>query len=297
MKNITFIGLGNMGGPMAANLLNANFSVTVFDLNKEAVASLTAVGATAADSARRAVEGADTVITMLPAAKHVESVYFDQNHGIADGLGTDTLVIDCSTIDADTARSVGNRLSQKGVGFIDAPVSGGVGGAKAGTLTFIMGGAEQDVDRARPVLSAMGKNLFHAGDLGSGQIAKICNNMLLAVLMAGTSEALQLAIHNGLDPKVMSEIMKQSSGNNWALQLYNPCPGVMDTVPSSNDYEGGFMVKLMNKDLGLAAEAAQGSGSATPMASLAQSLYKMHQNQGYAEKDFSSIFRLFDQNN
>ena len=181
-------------------------------------------------------------------------------------------------------------MEKAGIAFIDAPVSGGVGGAKAGTLTFICGGTESNVDRARSVLNDMGKNVFRAGDVGAGQIAKICNNMLLSVLMVGTSEALQLGKANGLDPKVLSEIMLQSSGRNWTLEVYNPCPGVMDNVPSSNDYQGGFMVDLMAKDLGLAQQTALKAGAATPMGSLTRNLYHSWSQQGHGRQDFSSIF-------
>jgi len=213
--------------------------------------------------------------------------------GVAAHIAKNALVLDCSTIDAATARSVGAGLAAQGIAFIDAPVSGGVGGAKAGTLTFIVGGSAEHFERAKTVLEAMGKNLFHAGDVGAGQVAKICNNMLLSILMAGTSEALQLGIDNGLDPKVLSDIMLKSSGRNWTLELYNPCPDVQPNVPSSNNYHGGFMVDLMAKDLGLAAECAQLSQSATPMGSLARNLYVTHQRQGNGKLDFSSIFRLF----
>lgn len=292
MTTVAFIGLGNMGGPMAVNLVNSGQTVIVFDLVESAVAQAVAQGAKAAASAADAVRDADVVITMLPAAAHVSSLYLGDN-GIIAASRPDALMIDCSTIDAATARHVGEAVVASGRGFVDAPVSGGVGGAKAGTLTFIMGGSEDAVARATPVLQCMGKNLFHAGDTGAGQLAKICNNMLLAVLMAGTSEALQMAIDNGLDPKVVSDIMLQSSGCNWTLQKYNPCPGVMENVPSSNDYQGGFMVKLMNKDLNLAMDAAQLSQSSTPMAAAAQSLYKLHQNHGNADRDFSSIFEMF----
>jgi 3-hydroxyisobutyrate dehydrogenase len=188
---------------------------------------------------------------------------------------------------------VGTLLADAGIAFIDAPVSGGVGGAKAGTLTFIVGGSAENFQRAHAVLSAMGKNLFHAGDVGAGQIAKICNNMLLSVLMVGTSEALQLGVDNGLDPKVLSDIMLKSSGRNWTLELYNPCPDVLPNVPSSNNYQGGFMVDLMAKDLGLASECAQQSQSTTPMGALARNLYVQHQRQGHGKLDFSSIFRFF----
>ncbi len=289
MQVVAFIGLGNMGGPMALNLQNAGFQVQAFDLNKDALAAVAAEGAVAAASAKAAVQGADFVISMLPAGKHVIGLYQDVRSEIKSGA----LVMDCSTIDAQSARQVGALLADAGIAFIDAPVSGGVGGAKAGTLTFIVGGSAENFQRANDVLSAMGKNLFHAGDVGAGQIAKICNNMLLSVLMVGTSEALQLGIDNGLDPKVLSEIMLKSSGRNWTLELYNPCPDVLPNVPASNNYQGGFMVDLMAKDLGLASECAQQSQSATPMGALARSLYVQHQRQGNGKLDFSSIFRFF----
>lgn len=291
MKNIAFIGLGNMGGPMAANLVRNGESVVVFDLVADAVKQLEDKGAMAAASPQEAVKNADVVVTMLPAAQHVKSLYLGEQ-GIIAHAKTGALFIDCSTIDAQSAKEVGVGAINAGYAFIDAPVSGGVAGAAAGTLTFIMGGDDAAVSRAKPVLRHMGANLFHAGELGAGQIAKLCNNMLLSVLMTGTSEALQLAIANGLDPKVMSDIMLQSSGCNWTLQKYNPCPDVMDNVPSSNQYQGGFMVKLMNKDLSLAMEAAQQVGASTPMAAAAQALYRMHQLKGNADRDFSSIFEL-----
>jgi 3-hydroxyisobutyrate dehydrogenase len=289
MAQVAFIGLGNMGGPMAINLVKAGHAVTAFDLSQSALAQVAAEGAKVADSAKAAVVGADYIISMLPAGKHVAGLYQD----VADAIKADALVLDCSTIDAATARAVGASLAAKGIAFVDAPVSGGVGGAKAGTLTFIVGGSAEHFAKAQIVLSAMGKNLFHAGDVGAGQIAKICNNMLLSVLMVGTSEAIQLGVDNGLDPKVLSEIMLKSSGRNWTLELYNPCPDVLPNVPSSNDYQGGFMVDLMAKDLGLAAECAQQSQSATPMGALARNLYVAHQRQGFGKLDFSSIFRFF----
>lgn len=293
---VAFIGLGNMGGPMASNVLKAGFKVQAFDLSETALAQLAAEGAKACTSAAEAATGADYVISMLPAGKHVAMVYTGET-GIASVLGKDTLVIDCSTIDAATARKVGAELAEQGIAFIDAPVSGGVGGAKAGTLTFIVGGSEQNFNRAEPVLSVMGKNLFHAGDVGAGQVAKICNNMLLSILMVGTSEALQLGIDNGLDPKVLSDIMLKSSGRNWTLELYNPCPDVMPNVPSSNGYQGGFMVDLMAKDLSLATETALSSQSSTPLGTLARSLYVAHQRQGHGKEDFSGIFKMFAKKN
>jgi 3-hydroxyisobutyrate dehydrogenase len=293
---IAFIGLGNMGGPMAINLVKAGHKVQAFDLSPQALAHVVSEGAIAAESAMAAVAQADVVISMLPAGKHVESLYLghDQQTGLIDHIATNALVIDSSTIDAQTAIKVGQAFATKGIAFIDAPVSGGVGGAKAGTLSFMVGGEYTHFERAQPILSIMGKNIFHAGQLGAGQIAKVCNNMLLSVLMVGTSEALQLGIANGLDPKVLSEIMSKSSGSNWTLDVYNPCPGVMENVPSSNNYQGGFMVDLMAKDLGLAMDNAIAKQAATPLGALARNLYAMHAAAGNGKKDFSSIFTLFD---
>ncbi|MGI5310056.1 3-hydroxyisobutyrate dehydrogenase [Rheinheimera sp. WS51] len=293
MAKVAFIGLGNMGGPMAINLAKAGHQVTAFDLSAAALTQVKAEGVTSAGSAMAAVTDAEFVISMLPAGKHVIGLYLGEQ-GLAKHIAKSALVIDCSTIDADSARKVGAGLAEQGIAFIDAPVSGGVGGAKAGTLTFITGGEPANFERAKTVLSDMGKNLFHAGDVGAGQVAKICNNMLLSILMAGTSEALQMGIDNGLDPKVLSDIMLKSSGRNWTLELYNPCPDVMENVPSSNGYQGGFLVDLMAKDLGLALEAALQSNSSTPMGALARSLYVTHQRAGNGKLDFSSIFKMFE---
>jgi 3-hydroxyisobutyrate dehydrogenase len=293
---IGFIGLGNMGGPMAANLIKAGHIVSVFDLNQVVVDELASKGAKAAVDAKECATNADVLISMLPASKHVKSLYLGNNNddsGLIAILNKNTLVIDCSTIDAESARVVGSALGDHGVSFVDAPVSGGVAGATAGTLTFIVGGEKSAFNKANTVLSDMGKNIFHAGDIGAGQVAKICNNMLLSILMAGTSEAIQMGINNGLDPKVLSDIMTASSGRNWTLELYNPCPGVMESAPASNDYKPGFMVDLMAKDLGLAMEAAKQSKSATPMGSMAKDLYTTLQQQGAGSDDFSAIFKLF----
>lgn len=292
MAKITFIGLGNMGGPMASNLVKAGHEVTVFDLSKDAVDALVSEGAKTADTAHAAANGAECVITMLPAGQHVEAVYLGDD-GLLAKLPAGTLVIDSSTIAPETARGVAEVARAKDIPFLDAPVSGGVGGAKAGTLTFICGGSEEAFNQAKPILDAMGKNIFHAGDHGSGQVAKICNNMLLAILMSGTSEALALGVKNGLDPAVLSEIMKQSSGGNWALNVYNPWPGVMEGVPASRNYEGGFLVNLMTKDLGLAFDNAVKNQASIPMGSLARNLFQLHAGQGNGSLDFSSIQRLY----
>jgi 3-hydroxyisobutyrate dehydrogenase len=292
MAKITFIGLGNMGGPMASNLVKAGHEVTVFDLSKDAVDTLVSEGAKTAGTAHEAANGAECVITMLPAGQHVEAVYLGDD-GLLAKLPAGTLVIDSSTIAPETARGVAEVARAKDIPFLDAPVSGGVGGAKAGTLTFICGGSEQAFNKAKPILDAMGKNIFHAGDHGSGQVAKICNNMLLAILMSGTSEALALGVKNGLDPAVLSEIMKQSSGGNWALNVYNPWPGVMEGVPASRNYEGGFLVNLMTKDLGLAFDNAVKNQASIPMGSLARNLFQLHAGQGNGDLDFSSIQRFY----
>ena len=295
MKKIGFIGLGNMGGPMASNLMKAGYEVTAFDLVPEALARAVAEGATEAATAAEAASGCDVLISMLPASEHVESLYLGED-GLLTSISADTLVIDCSTIAPSSARSVAASAADHGIAMSDAPVSGGVGGAVAGTLTFIVGGTSEAFEAAKPLLEAMGKNIYHAGDAGAGQVAKICNNMLLAIQMSGTAEALQLGVANGLDPKVLSDIMKASSGGNWALNVYNPWPGVMDGVPSSNNYEGGFLVDLMIKDLRLAMESALETGSTTPMGALARSLYVNHGKAGYGRKDFSSIQKWFDDN-
>ncbi|QTH71717.1 3-hydroxyisobutyrate dehydrogenase [Pseudoalteromonas xiamenensis] len=294
MAKVGFIGLGNMGGPMAINLVKAGHEVTVFDLSDTAMAQLKEAGAALADKISDVCADADFVVSMLPAGKHVRAIFTGED-GLVNYLDKKTLVIDSSTIDAESAQFVGKALALVGISFVDAPVSGGVAGAAAGTLTFIVGGSETNFDKAKTVLSHMGKNIFHAGEIGAGQVAKICNNMLLSILMAGTSEALQLGVDHGLDAKVLSDIMLASSGRNWTLELYNPCPDVLPNVPSSNGYKPGFMVDLMAKDLGLAQQAAQQTNSATPMGALAKNLYNLMQNQGKGSEDFSAIFKLYSE--
>jgi 3-hydroxyisobutyrate dehydrogenase len=288
---IAFFGLGHMGGPMAANLLKAGHELSVFDLQPALVDALAAQGAMAVQSPVDAVTDADVVISMLPSGKAVSSLYLGDK-GVLEHIPQSALIIDCSTIDAATAKQVAQAAAASGRRMIDAPVSGGVAGAAAGTLTFICGGTEDQVAQAEPVLLQMGKKVFRAGDHGAGQTAKLCNNMLLAIHMIGTCEALQLGADHGLDPKVLSEIMLASSGRNWSLELYNPWPGVMENVPASRDYAGGFAVNLMNKDLGLAIEAAMDSGTNTPLGALAKSLYALHASEGSGQLDFSSIQQM-----
>ncbi|MES2246267.1 MAG: 3-hydroxyisobutyrate dehydrogenase [Pseudomonadota bacterium] len=291
---IAFIGLGNMGGPMALNLHKAGHTLSAFDLSAEACKKFAAEGLPIAKSAVETVAGAEVVISMLPASAHVEGLFLGGagKPGLLDSIQAGTLVIDSSTIAAATSRKVAETAAAKGVAMIDAPVSGGTGGAIAGTLTFMVGGDTQDLERARPVLEKMGANIFHAGAAGAGQTAKICNNMLLGILMIGTSEALALGVANGLDPKVLSEIMRRSSGGNWALEKYNPVPGVMEAAPASKNYAGGFGTDLMLKDLGLAQENATAVRAATPLGGLARSLYAAHSLAGHGALDFSSVLKL-----
>lgn len=289
---IAFIGLGNMGGPMALNLHKAGHAVSAFDLSSAACEALRAQGVAIADSAVGAVAGADVVISMLPASQHVESLYLGES-GLLAKIAPGALVIDSSTIAAATSRKVAEAGAVRGIAVIDAPVSGGTGGAIAGTLTFMVGGSSADLERARPLLEKMGANIFHAGAAGAGQAAKICNNMLLGILMIGTSEAIALGVANGLDPKVLSEIMRRSSGGNWALEKYNPLPGVMEGAPASKHYAGGFGTDLMLKDLGLAQENAAAVKAATPLGGMARNLYAAHSLAGHGALDFSSVIKLF----
>ena len=288
---IAFIGLGNMGGPMAINLIKAGHSVKAFDLSQEAVAKVVAEGGQAAASAQDAVQGAEAVVTMLPASQHVEGLFLGNGNLLAS-IAKGTLVIDSSTIAAATSQKVAKAAEAAGIDFIDAPVSGGTGGAIAGTLTFMVGGSEAQLERARPLLEKMGANIFHAGSVGAGQTAKICNNMLLGILMVGTSEAIALGVANGLDPKVLSEIMRRSSGGNWALEKYNPFPGVHENAPASKGYIGGFGTDLMLKDLGLAQENATAVKASTPLGGMARAIYAAHSIAGHGGEDFSSVIKM-----
>lgn len=294
IQNILFIGLGNMGAPMAANLLKHGHQLSVSDLNPEAVAKLTTQGAHHAADLKQAAERADAVISMLPAGKHVKGIYMGEN-GLFKHLKKGTPVIDCSTIATAEALELAAEAQKCGLRFLDAPVSGGISGAAAGTLSFIVGGSKQDFEDAKPLFEIMGKNIFHAGGNGAGQTAKICNNMLLAVLMAGTSEAIALGVKNGLDPKILSDIMAASSGGNWVLDRYNPYPGVMENSPASNGYKNGFMSALMLKDLNIAESNAAAAGLPTPMGAAAAKLYRELAEQGKYGLDFSAVISLYDQ--
>ena len=288
---VAFLGLGNMGLPMALNLIKAGYQVHGFDLVQSQLDAFKAAGGIPEQSASEAAKGVDVIISMLPASRHVEALYLGDT-GLLATANPKALLIDCSTISPKVSQAVAAAAKAKGFAMIDAPVSGGTAGAQAGTLTFMVGGDASALECARPLLEKMGKNIFHAGASGSGQTVKVCNNMLLGILMLGTSEALRLGIANGMDPKVLSDIMSKSSGRNWALELYNPCPGVMENVPSSKGYAGGFGVDLMLKDLGLATENASDLESNVPLGELSRKLYEAHSKAGNGQLDFSSVFNL-----
>lgn len=292
-STIAFIGLGNMGGSMAANLVKAGFIVRAYDLNPHAVEQAKGFGCIAAESALDAAFNTDIVITMLTTGEIVETLFLE-SPALFNYLKPASLVIDCSTIAPEKSKSIAEHAVRKKLRCIDAPVSGGTSGAKDGTLTFICGGKENDVALATPILLSMGKNVFHAGDNGAGQIAKACNNMLLAVQMAATAEALQMGVNSGLDAKTLSTIMLNSSGCNWPLEKYNPYPDVMSNVPANNNYQGGFMVNLMIKDLNIAMQSAKQSDSSTPLGQHAKQLFEQHQSIGEnGIRDFSSILELY----
>jgi 3-hydroxyisobutyrate dehydrogenase len=290
MTNIAFIGLGNMGGPMAANLVKAGHSVTGFDLSPASCDQARSDGVGIAGSTGDAVRDAEVVITMLPAGKHVLSVWAD----ILSSVKEDTLLIDCSTIDVESARKAHGmaREEARKLTSLDAPVSGGVGGAKGATLTFMAGGAKEAFDRAEPILSKMGKKVVHCGEAGAGQAAKICNNMILGISMIGVSEAFVLAEKLGLSHKALFDVASTSSGQCWSLTTYCPVPGPVPTSPANNDYKPGFAAALMLKDLKLAQEAALASGASTPLGAEAAQLYALFANAGHDGDDFSGIINF-----
>lgn len=285
---ITFIGLGNMGAPMARNLIKAGHQLNVFDLNKTILAELAELGSQVSASPREAAEGSELVITMLPAAAHVRSVYLSED-GVLAGVRAGTPVVDCSTIDPQTARDVAAAAAKQGVALADAPVSGGTGGAQAGTLTFMVGASAELFATLQPVLAQMGRNIVHCGDVGTGQIAKICNNLLLGISMVGVSEAMALGNALGIDTKVLAGIINSSTGRCWSSDTYNPWPGIIETAPASRGYTGGFGAELMLKDLGLATEAARQAHQPVILGAVAQQLYQAMSLRGDGGKDFSAI--------
>jgi 3-hydroxyisobutyrate dehydrogenase len=286
---IAFIGLGNMGNPMCRNLLKHGHALTVHDVVPELVRKLAGEkGCKAAASVAECVAGAELVITMLPSSPHVRAVYLGEG-GVLASVAAGTPLVDCSTIDPITAREVAAQAKARQCPMLDAPVSGGVGGAEAGTLTFMVGGETADFEAAKPVLQAMGKNIVHCGASGNGQVAKICNNMMLAIEMIATSEGMSLAAKLGMDPKVFAAIVNTSSGRCWSSDTYNPYPGVLENVPAARGYSGGFGADLMLKDLTLVADAATSVRQPVMRGALAQQIYQKHSNDGHGAKDFSSV--------
>jgi 3-hydroxyisobutyrate dehydrogenase len=291
MATIGFIGLGNMGGPMAANLVKAGHVVTGYDLNPVALDALAKAGGKAVKSAADAVAGASVVITMLPAGEHVRQVYLHQGGLIEMVKEAGPLLIDCSTINVESARTVTASAETAGLAMLDAPVSGGTAGAQNGTLTFMVGGTDEAFARGKSVLEAMGKNIFHAGGPGAGQAVKICNNMMLAINMVGVSEGFLLARKLGLDWDKLHQICATATANSWALSNYCPAPGPVPAAPSNRDYAPGFAAALMVKDVKLSQAAAEATGSPTPLAAMALGFYQQVVDAGDGGKDFSVVFR------
>eukprot|EP00039_Didymoeca_costata_P001357 m.51810 g.51810 ORF g.51810 m.51810 type:complete len:342 (+) comp10754_c0_seq2:84-1109(+) len=308
---VGFVGVGNMGGPMAQNLIKGGHTLTVYDIDENHLNTLRSAGAEIADSPSGVAKDADVVITMLPSSPHVIEVFTGGN-GLLGSLEPGTMCLDASTIDPAVSKSMSELVHGLGNGcvFAEAPVSGGVPGAQAGTLTFMVGAAQDTFNNFKPILENMGKNIVHCGDVGTGQAAKICNNMLLGIHMLGASEAMNLGIKLGIDPKLLAGILNTSSGKSWVTDIYNPCPGVVETAPASRGYDGGFGAALMKKayhivackslspistkDLGLARDAALASGALTPLGSLTQDMYAELVEEGYGEKDFSVMYKYLE---
>ncbi|NCF45183.1 MAG: 3-hydroxyisobutyrate dehydrogenase [Proteobacteria bacterium] len=294
MSNIAFIGLGNMGSGMCANLVNSGHRVVAFDLNSDAVSNAEKAGAIAADTIATCVADAEFIITMLPAGKHVHGVYFEAS-GVLANANANALLIDCSTIAVAEARSAASQAQTQGFRALDAPVSGGVAAANAGTLTFMVGGEADDFARATGVLQAMGQNVFHAGPSGNGQAAKTANNMLLGISMIATAEAFNLAAKLGLDAETFFNISSKASGQCWSMTSYCPAPGPVPSAPSNRDYEAGFAVAMMLKDLRLAQDAAADSGAVVHLGDQAANRYAELDAQGLSSKDFSVVMRHVEQ--
>ncbi|XP_045497330.1 probable 3-hydroxyisobutyrate dehydrogenase, mitochondrial [Colias croceus] len=290
-KNVAFLGLGNMGGFMAANLVKKGFNVRGYDPSKEALNSAAKNGVSSASSIAAAVDGVDVVVSILPSNKVVLDAYLGKD-GVVDHVPKGSLLIDSSTVDPNVPKQIFPVAIEKGKGFIDAPVSGGVMGAQNATLAFMAGGRKQDFDRSLPLLEAMGAKQFHCGDIGSGQVAKLANNMLMGITGMATAECMNMGIKMGLDPKVLLDVLNNSSARSWSTEVYCPVPGLVPTAPSSRNYDGGFKNELMVKDLELASGMALGIRSPIPLGAVATQLYRIVQSRGYGEKDFSYVYQL-----
>ena len=291
INNVGFIGIGNMGKPMVHNLLNAGYRIKAFDIVGNAMEAATKAGAEVTSSAKDAAMGVDAVVTMLPSGKHVRDVYLEDS-GVIAAAEEGTLLIDSSTIDVETARDVYDAATSAGLDMLDAPVSGGVAGAENAALTFMVGGSEEAFERAKPLLKTMGKTIIHAGGAGTGQAAKICNNMILGLSMIGVSEAFILAERLNLDAQKLFDIASKASGQCWALTTYCPVPGPVPTSPANREYQPGFTAEMMLKDLRLSQEASQKVGVATPLGAVATAIYTLYANSGHAKTDFSGIINM-----
>ena len=295
--HIGFIGLGNMGEPMAQNLLRAGHSLTVFDISEDKLQAAAESGAKIARSlVELATADVEIIFTMLPAAAHVKEVYLGEE-GLLSRVAPEVLLIDASTIDPMTAREVSAAAARQGNAMVDAPVSGGTAGAVAGTLTFMVGGEDEAFERASPVFEIMGKSAIHCGPSGNGQVAKVSNNLLLGISMIGVAEAMSLGVALGMDPQVLAEVINTSTGRCWSSDTYNPFPGVIKTAPASRNYTGGFATNLMAKDLGLAAEAAREAGQPIKLGALAHQLYREFADEGQGTLDFSAIIKKYRMEN
>jgi 3-hydroxyisobutyrate dehydrogenase len=286
---VGFVGTGTMGQPMVANLLKKGFAVVAYDVVPAALDAAVKLGASACGSAAEAATQADLVVTMLPSSSHVEAVYLGAG-GVLEGAATGRLCVDMSTIDPGVSRRVAERLRQRGVRFIDAPVSGGVGGAEKATLAIMVGGEAADLEEARPALAAMGANIIHVGPVGSGEVAKLCNNLIAGVAMVAVSEAFRIAEGFGVDPGILTRVIAKSSGNTWAMEYGHPVPGMVAAAAANRDYAPGFMTDLMAKDLGLAVNAARELRVPVVVAPAAQQLLRLASSHGYGRKDFSSVY-------
>ncbi|KYQ88873.1 3-hydroxyisobutyrate dehydrogenase [Tieghemostelium lacteum] len=290
-KTIGFIGLGNMGAHQASNLIKNGHKVIVYDTSSERMNLLLQKGAELASTPSEIAKRSEIIVTMLPASAHVKNVYLGQD-GILSSVKPGTLLLDSSTIDPQTAREVADQAAKHQATLLDCPVSGGTGGAEAGTLTFMVGGKEKDFELAKPILSCMGKNIVHCGDVGTGQVAKVCNNLVLGISMVGVSEAMNLGVKLGMDPKKLAGIFNTSSARCWTSELYNPCPGVLENSPASRGYTGGFGSALMNKDLGLAVDSAKAIGENLYLGNVAHQFYTQMVNKGLGQKDFSAAYEF-----
>ncbi|XP_020286616.1 3-hydroxyisobutyrate dehydrogenase, mitochondrial isoform X1 [Pseudomyrmex gracilis] len=290
-SKIGFVGLGNMGAHMAKNLLKKGYNLTVYDVNRSAVTNLVEAGANGASSVAEMSGEAEVVMSMLPSNEHVLDVYIGEN-GVLSTARKNVLLIDSSTVDPSVSQSIASQARKCNLKFIDSPVSGGVNAARDGTLTFMVGGTATDFEAAKFILESLGSRIIHCGDVGMGQAAKLCNNMLLAISMIGTAEAFNLGQRLGLDAKILADIINSSSGKCWSSDLYNPVPGILPNVPSSKNYEGGFGTTLMAKDLGLAQSAAFRTQTPIPLGSLAHQIYRAVIAQGFSNKDFSVIYQF-----